>query len=69
MLVWRRIEMEVTEDGSKTSKWVECKREEDHVVVQDVADNVVAGDWFAGGRITLVYTAEFPFPFFRELEM
>jgi hypothetical protein len=57
MLVWRRIEEEVTEDGSETSKWVECKGEEDHVVVQDVADNVVAGDWCVGGRITLVHTA------------
>ncbi len=67
MLVWRRNEKEVTEDGSKTSEWVECKREEDHVVVQDVAYNIVARDWFAGGRITLADTAEFLF--FRELEM
>jgi hypothetical protein len=44
MLVWRRIEEEMTEDGSEMSKWVECKREADHVVVQDVANNVVAGD-------------------------
>ncbi len=67
MLMWRRVEKEVAEDGAKASEGVECEREEHHVILEDVADNLVAEDGCRRRRITLVDTTEFPF--FRELKM
>ena len=33
------VEVEVLEDGSKTTKGVNCQRKEDHAVVKDVAND------------------------------
>jgi hypothetical protein len=48
MLVWNRIEKEVTEDGSKTSEWVNTKGSRTMLLLRmsPINNNVVAGDLF-----------------------
>jgi len=49
---------EVLEDGSKTSKWVNCQRKQDHVLVKDVANDCVADGGDAHHRVGFVVTSK-----------
>jgi hypothetical protein len=59
VLVRRGVEEEVSQDGSEAAEGVDSEWEEDHVPVEDVADDVVAGDRCACRRVAFCDASEF----------